>query len=260
MGITILDGRDFSRQNSSDINSGCLINEAALKCFNWENPIGKRINNNQWTVVGVVKDYYYKDMHNQIEPAVLVLTSGEMKGEWSFAFRYTSGNREKAMMILESVFTQTFPNDPFEFHELAAAFHNESTIILYQSIEKSILFFTAFNIFLAIIGLYGLVSFATLRRTKEIGVRKINGGSVGEIFIILNREFFVLLGFSLIIACPLAYTGFMALPGANKIGSEVWVWIPLIAALVAVLIVLSTTSLQTYRAATRNPAEALRYE
>jgi putative ABC transport system permease protein len=237
-----------------------LINEAALKCFNWDNPIGKRINNNKWTVVGVVKDYYYKDMHNHIEPAVLVLASGEMNGEWSFAFRYTSGSREKVKRILESVFAQVFPNDPFEFHDLAEAFHNESTIKLYQSIKRSILFFTFFNIFLAIIGLYGLVSFATLRRTKEIGVRKINGGSVGELFLILNREFFVLLGFSLILAWPIAYMGFMALPGANIIGMDVWAWIPPIAALFALIIVLATTSWQTYRAATRNPIEALRYE
>jgi putative ABC transport system permease protein len=260
MGITLLDGRDFSRQNPSDIQSACLINEAALKCFNWDNPIGKRINNNKWTVVGVVKDYYYKDMHNHIEPAVLVLASGEMNGEWSFAFRYTSGSREKVKRILESVFAQVFPNDPFEFHDLAEAFHNESTIKLYQSIKRSILFFTFFNIFLAIIGLYGLVSFATLRRTKEIGVRKINGGSVGELFLILNREFFVLLGFSLTLAWPIAYMGFMALPGANIIGMDVWLWIPPLAALFAFIIVLATTSWQTYRAATRNPIEALRYE
>jgi putative ABC transport system permease protein len=260
MGITILDGRDFSRQLPSDIHSACLINEAALKCFNWDNPIGKRINNNKWTVVGVVKDYYYKDMHNHIEPAVLVLASGEMNGDWSFAFRYNSGSREKARKILESTFAQVFPNDPFEFHDLAEAFHNESTIKLYQSIKKSILFFTAFNIFLAIIGLFGLVSFATLRRTKEIGVRKINGGSVGEIFLILNREFFVLLCFSLILAWPIAYMVFMTLPGANRIGMNVWIWIPPIAALVAFIIVVATTSLQTYRAATRNPVEALRYE
>lgn len=260
MGISIVEGRNFSREISTDVESACLINESALRCFNWDNPIGKRVNNNQWTVVGVVKDYIYKDMHNGVEPAVLRLTSGEMNGDWSFAIRYTAGSREKVTSILKNEFLSLFPNDPFEFHTMADAFQNEKTIKIYQTIKRSILFYTVFNIFLAIIGLYGLVRFTTLRRTKEIGVRKINGGSIGEIFLLLNKEFFILLGLSLLLAWPLSWLSYDALPGAYKISIETWAWLPLIATFISMVIVLLTTSYQTLKAATRKPVEALRYE
>ena len=171
MGLKIIQGRNFSRQLTSDIENACLINETALRCFNFDNPIGKRIKNNSLTIIGVVKIFQFKDMHNNIEPAVLTLASGEMNGEWSFAFRYSAGNRSKVRTLLESEFNHLFPNDPFEFHEMVEAFQNESTMKTYQVIKKSIVFFTLFNIFLAVMGLYGLVSFATIRRKKEISIQ-----------------------------------------------------------------------------------------
>ncbi|HEX3008488.1 MAG TPA: FtsX-like permease family protein [Bacteroidales bacterium] len=258
MGITILQGRDFSREYPSDIGRGCLINETALRCFGWDNPVGKRINNNEWTVVGVVKDYHFKNMHNSIEPVILILNSGEMTGEWSFAFRYTPGKRDKVRQILEAEFSNLFPNDPFEFHDLATSFLYEKTIKLYYVIKKSILFFTVFNILLAVIGLLGLVSFTTIRRTKEIGIRKINGSTVREIFFLLNHEFMVMLAISLLLAWPSAYMVYKVLPGSYKLSPQLW--IPLLSAFIILMIVLITTCWQTYRAATRNPVESLRYE
>ena len=186
LGISVIAGRDFSRDFPGDIGKSCLINEAAARCFDWADPIGKKLNNNSLTVVGVVKNYIYKDMHNGVEPAILVLSKEKAEGEWTFAFRIRPGSEIKAKAILVGEFDRTFPDDPFEFNDLPTAFASENTFKVYNSVNRTIMFFTVFNIFLAMIGLLGLVSFTVVRRTKEIGIRKINGCSTLNIFFLLK--------------------------------------------------------------------------
>jgi putative ABC transport system permease protein len=258
LGLTILSGRDFSRDFPGDIGKACLINESAARCFNWDNPIGKKLNNNRLIVVGVVKNYIYKDMHNGIEPAILELSPEKISGEWTFAFRIDPRSEKKAKSLLTSEFTEAFPNDPFEFSDLQSTFANHETFKVYRSINRTIIFFSVFNIFLAMIGLFGLVSFTVVRRTKEIGVRKINGSSSMNIFYILSREYYVMLLPAVLIAFPAALWAYGKIPGANKLPPQLWVFI--LGAGIILVIILLTTSFQTLKAATRNPVEALRYE
>ncbi len=258
MGITVIRGRDFSREFQGDFGQSCLINESAAKCFGWDNPIGKRINDNKWTVVGVVKDYFYKDMHNGVEPAVLFPASDEIYGDRSFAFRVDPLKEQIARSILTREFENTFPSDPFEFHDMSTAFRYESTFKIYHSVNSTILFFTVFNIFLAVIGLLGLVSFTVVRRTKEIGVRKINGSSSFNIFCLLSKEYFILLFFALPIAFPGAFLMYTKVPGTYKLPPQLWVYMA--GTGIIFVIILLVTSYQTFKAATRNPVEALRYE
>lgn len=258
MGISLIAGRDFSREFPGDIGTACLINETAAKCFGWDDPIGKRLNNNRQTVIGVVKNFIYKDMHNQIEPTILILAPEEIAGTWTFAFRVDPKNYQKAKTLLISEFESTFPNDPFEFKDLPTAFASENSFKIYHAINRTIMFFTFFNIFLAMIGLLGLVSFTVLRRTKEIGVRKINGSTSISIFYLLSREYFILLAFALIIALPSAWWVYESIPGTNKLHMQPWVFF--LGSGILFVIILLTTSYQTIRAATRNPVEALRYE
>ena len=226
LGISVITGRDFSRDFPGDIGKSCLINEAAARCFGWDDPIGKKLNNNRLTVVGVVKNYIYKDMHNGIEPAILVLSHEKAEGDWTFAFRIRPGRENKAKSILTAEFERTFPNDPFEFNDLSAAFASENTFKVYNSVNRTILFFTVFNIFLAMIGLLGLVSFTVVRRTKEIGIRKINGCSTLNIFFLLSREYYIMLLFSTLIAIPSAWLVYEGIPGANKLHAQPWVCAP----------------------------------
>lgn len=258
MELEIIKGRDFSSDFKSDIGKACLINETALDCFGWEDPIGKRLNNNQYSVVGVVKDYHLRDMHNTIEPVVLYLSDGNIQGEWTFAFRYAEGSRDRVFNKLNKEFNTMFPDDPFEFSDVNTAFSNEQTFKIYQSIKKSIMFFTVFIILLAIMALLGMVSYVTMRRTKELGIRKINGSSIMNLFLLMNRDFFAILIISSLIALPLAYLGFDSLPGSYKIAPQFWV--PIVSVLIITSIILITTGWQTWRAANRNPVEALRYE
>jgi putative ABC transport system permease protein len=258
LGIQVIKGRDFSRDFPGDIGKSCLINETAARCFGWDDPIGKKLNNNRLTVVGVMKNYIYKDMHNGIEPAILILAPEKIAGDWTFAFRIDPRSEKKAKSTLNDEFESAFPNDPFEIKDLPTAFANENSFKVYHSVNNTILFFTVFNIFLAMIGLFGLVSFTVLRRTKEIGVRKINGSSSVNIFYILSREYFIMLFFAILIAFPAAYWMYGKIPGANKLGVQPWVFI--LGVVIILVIILLTTSYQTIRAAIRNPVEALRYE
>lgn len=258
MDLDIKQGRDFSEEFPADLENSCLINEAALRCFDWENPIGKKINDKKWIIIGVVEDYHLADIHNQIDPAVLLLSDGRIQGDLTFAFRYSTGNMEKVRQILTDEFTAIFPNDPFEFNSLETAIVNENSFKIYQTIKKSVSFFSVFIIMLAIIALLSMVSYTIGRRTKEIGIRKINGSSVQRLFLMLNRDYLLLLGISLCFALPLAYMAYSALPGNFKIPPPVWV--PFLAAFIIFLIILATTGFQTLKAVRRNPVEALRYE
>jgi putative ABC transport system permease protein len=258
MDLEIKQGRDFSEEFPADLENSCLINEAALRCFGWDNPIGKKINDKKWTIIGVVEDYNLSDIHNQIDPAVLLLSDGKIQGDLTFAFRYSTGEMEKVRQILTTEFNTIFPNDPFEFNSIETAIVNESSFKIYQTIKKSVSFFSIFIILLAIIALLSMVSYSIGRRTKEIGIRKINGSSVQRLFLLLNRDYLFLLGISLFIALPLAYMAYSALPGNFKIPPPVWV--PFLAAFIILLIIILSTGYQTLKAVRRNPIEALRYE
>ena len=258
MDLEIIQGRDFSKYFPADLNKSCIINETARRSFGWDNPIGKKINDKKWTVIGVVKDYHLSDMHNRIDPAVLLLSDGNMTGHLIFAVRYSDGNIEKVRQILSDEFNSIFPNDPFEFNSIELAITNENSFKIYQTIKKSISFFSVFIILLAIIALLSMVSYSISRRTKEIGIRKINGSSIRSLFLLLNRDYFLLLGISLIIALPLAYFAYSALPGNFKIPPPVWV--PFFAGFIILVIIIVTTGYQTLKAARRNPIEALKYE
>jgi putative ABC transport system permease protein len=258
LGISVVAGRDFSRDFPGDIGKSCLINEAAAKCFGWDDPIGKKLNDNSLTVVGVVKDYIYKDMHNGIEPAILVLSPGKTAGDWTFAFRIRPGSEKKAKAILTEEFDKSFPNDPFEFNDLPAAFASENAFKVYNSVNRTIMFFTVFNVLLAMIGLLGLVSFTVIRRTKEIGIRKINGCTTVNIFFLISREYYIMLLFAFMVASPSALLVYEKIPSANKHHAQPWVYF--LGFGIVFMIILLTTSYQTLMASLRNPVEALRYE
>ncbi len=258
LGIDIIAGRDFSREFTGDAGVSCLINETAARCFGWDDPIGKKLNDNRLTVVGVVRNYIFKDMHNGIEPAILVLAPEKVNGEWTFAFRVGPGAEHNAKDILTEEFNRTFPNDPFEFNDLPTAFSSENTFRVYHSVNRTIMFFTVLNIFLAIIGLLGLVSFTVLRRTKEIGIRKINGCSTPDIFMLLSRDYYLMLLAAMLAGIPAAWKIYDGFPGANKLPAQPWIFA--LATGIIILIILLTTSYQTLRAASRNPVDTLRYE
>jgi len=137
-------------------------------------------------------------------------------------------------------------------------FQHEYSMLIYKSINKSIQFFAVVNILLAVFGLLELVTFNLVRRRKEVGIRKINGSTSAHIFMILTKEYFLLMVFSLIVAWPGIYYFHHIFPGAFKLPlSPVWF---VLSVVIILLIIILATGYQTFRASTRNPVEVLKYE
>ena len=258
LGMQITKGRDFSRNFPSDRGTACIINESACRAFQWENPIGKKIDG-KYQVIGVVKDFHNNDMYNKIEPFFMVLNPDTtMKGVWSLAFRVDPNSLSVAGERIKSELEEYLPSDPFELRDFEMTFNNEKIISIYKTIKNLILFFTCLNIMIAVFGLLGLVSFTIKRRTKEIGIRKIHGSSVLNIFVRLSLQYMALLAIASCFAWTAAFILFFETPGTYKFPFQIWPY--LVATLTVMVIILCTASFHLIRAANANPIDALRYE
>ncbi len=259
LGIQVIQGRDFSRDYPGDLGKRCLINETAWKQFGWDNPIGKKINDGKYEVVGVMKDYHLYSVHNKIAPCMIELKDDTTAGNWNYTFRVAPGKLSEAKSILKTELESFFPTDAFEIKVYTEHLKDNNNLKTYNSISNTFTFFSLLNILLAVIGLLGLVSFSTKRRTKEIGIRKVHGGTAFDIFFILIREYILLVLFASVFASPAAYFVFTnALPAAYKAGMKPWEFIA--GTLIILVISLVVTSFHTIKAAVTNPVEALRYE
>jgi putative ABC transport system permease protein len=257
--ITMAEGRDFSRDFRSDIGTACLINETAMRYFGYHNPLGKRIDNGRLRIVGVMKDHHYIDMYNTIEPELITLAPETFSGgRWSFSFRIRPDQYNKAEKAIRSELEEYFPDDPFDIKILSETFRSENVFKILGSVNNSLLFFTILNVLLAVLGLLGLVSFTTQRRTKEIGIRKINGSSSFSIFILLTKEYFLLVIIASLVSWPCGYWAFSMIPGNYKMAVPYWLFG--FATGLIVVIALAMSFYHTLKAARGNPVQTLRYE
>ena len=258
LGLTIIKGRDFSPDLAGDAGKACIINETAMKRFGWKDPIGKTVDNN-WHVIGVVKDFHLYSIHEKIPPLLLdASTYTKTAGWFVLSFRIKNGFLKKSKKIISSELESLLPNEPFDVKEFDSFYKTDSTFKTYYEIRSTFLFFAIITIFLTIFGLLGLVSYTIQRRTKEIGVRKIIGSSVAEIFVMLNKEYSLLILVASALAVPLALYAYHKLPFAYVYGMSGMEFI--LAAGALFIISLLTTGYYTIKAAMRNPVEALRYE
>lgn len=257
--IDVILGRGFSREYPGDFRKRCLINETAWKQFGWDNPIGKKLNDGKYEVVGVVKDYHLNSVHNKISPCMIELKDDTTAGSWNYAFRVSPGKLSEAKTILKTELETFFPTDAFEIKVYTEHLKDNNNLKTYNSISNTFTFFSVLNILLAIIGLLGLVSFSTKRRTKEIGIRKVHGGTVPDIFFILIKEYIIMVLFASVLASPAAWYVFTnAMPAAYKAGMQPWEFVA--GTLIILAITLIVTSFHTVKAAVTNPVDALRYE
>lgn len=256
MGIELIKGRDFLE---GDIKKACLINEEALKQSGWENIEGKRYNILQeggLEVIGLIKDFKFASYFQNIEPLALVFDG--LSNENVLSVKLRPGNIVQQIDQLSHVWKTLSPDEPFSF-----IFYDDFFQSFYEKEEKlasSVTFFALIAITLTCMGILGQIFMICLGKVKEIGIRKINGATISEILIMLNREFIFWFGISFIIACPVAwYIGNRWLMNFAYKASLAW-WIFILAGLTSLIIILLTVSWQSWRAATRNPVEALRYE
>jgi len=265
-GMTVVKGRAFSKEYGSDQGNVVILNETAVKEIGWEEPIGKNIrywgdyklnNIGPTEVVGVVKDYHFLSLHNPVTPLMLRLFPEHMTG-WNVSVKVSGQDIPKTIAFIENKFNEFFPEAVFNYRFLDEDFNR-----MYSEERKSgkvILYLTLLAIFIACLGLFGLASFATKQRTKEIGIRKVIGATIPHIMWLLNSEFLKLTVLGCFLSWPVAY--FVMDKWLQNFPYRVSIqwWVFLLSSLAACVVALLTISYQSIKSATANPVDSLRYE
>ncbi len=259
-GMELVSGRGFSGESASD-SSAYLINEEAARQLAWIDPLGKTIRmpaieRQAGAVIGVVKDFHFRSMREKIDPLLFFMPPAEWHSQYSIKIDAT--NTQQVLKSIENKWAQLDPEHPFTF-----SFFDEGYSQLYQQenrLAQIVNYFTVIGVVLACLGLYSLASLTTEQRTKEIGIRKVLGASVGGIAGLLSKDFLQLVVIAFLIASPVAWylTDRWLRDFAYRIDVEWWMFA--VAGLGAVGIALLTVSSQAIKAAIANPVKSLRSE
>jgi putative ABC transport system permease protein len=259
--MQIIKGRNFEAANISD-SMNVVINETfANRLFAGQDPIGKFIttsnmsnNLKTFTVIGVVKDFHFESLRNNINP--LILFFGHTMGATSVQF--DASQTSSVLASLESTWKKLYPNKPFEYQFADDAFANA-----YRAEQRTgsiLAVFTSVAILVACLGLFGLAAYTAEQRTKEIGIRKVLGASATSIIGLLSKDFLKLVGIAIVLATPLAYWGMGAWLQDFAYKTELSWWIFALSGAGAVGIAFMTVAGQALRAAQANPVQSLRSE
>ncbi len=263
-GMQLLAGRNFSKSHAVD-NRRVIINEAAMKALGFSSPeeaingciyfpIGGKRDNTPIDVIGVLKDFHQKSLRSAIEPTIYTLTENASYT----SLKITPENLDQKISEMEAVWKKTFPKNPFSYYFMDAFFNQQYTAE--KQLGSIVLFFSILAVLISAIGIFSLIIYYSTQKIKEIGVRKVNGANVSEVLILLNKDFVKRIVVSFIIACPVAYYAMNKWLENFAYKTTLSWWIFALAGALALSIALLTVSWQSWRAATRNPVEALRYE
>jgi len=257
VGWQIKEGRDFSRDFATD-TSAVILNEAAIKFMGLKNPVGETVTwwDQPMTVVGVVHNMVMNSPYDEPQPTIFNLSTEEQSV--TIAKINPSSSASDALAKIATVFKKFEKDQPFDFQftddEYAKKFTRE------ERVGKLAGFFAILAIVISCLGLFGLASFVAAQRTKEIGVRKVLGASVFNVWRLLSKEFVVLVIISLFIAGPVAYYLMNNWLQNYQYRTEISGWIFITAGVSAILITLVTVSFQSVKAAVANPVKSLRTE
>jgi putative ABC transport system permease protein len=257
MGISIIEGRDF--RNLKEEGNKAIINQSFAKLLGWNEPTGKSISRNRikYEVIGEVKDFNTSSLHNKTEP-IFISTTNEWKKYENIIIKYQSSNLQAIIKSCESALKEIDPKAPFEYEIL-----EDSISESYSSDKKLNVLFLVLSviaIFISSLGLFGLATFATQSRLKEISIRKINGSTISEVFRKFNYELLKWILISFIIAAPVGYWVINKWLNNFAYKTTISVWLLLSSGLLALSVGLLTVSWAALKAAKANPAEVLRKE
>jgi putative ABC transport system permease protein len=253
--LGIKNGRFFSPEIASD-SSAIVINERAADMMGFKNPVGEIVTT-PWgarlNIIGVMKNFHYKSLRYAIEPLILQIGASN-----NLYVRMKPDHIPETVESINKIFNSFNPGLPMDFHFMDNDFDN-----LYRTelrISKIFAYFSFLAIFISCLGLIGLTSFMAERRTKEIGIRKANGAKSIEIFSMFSKEYILLVITSFIIASPIAwYYMHKWLQNFAYMINIGW-WVFAMAGVSVMVITMLTVGFQSYKAAGKNPVEALRYE
>ncbi len=255
MNMQIVEGRGFYENDSTDYGK-FIINEAFAKENNLDKPLESVFSGNQ-TIVGVVKDFNYQSLHSKVEPLVFInapcYNTGLIKLK-SASYIDVRNTLEK----LEIIWKEVSPDFPFEYNFLDDTLKN-----LYQTesrFEKIFIGFSVLAVLIACLGLWGLTTFITEQKTKEIGVRKILGATIRNITVMISKQFVLLVIISNFIAIPASYYFMNKWLQDFAYRIDITWWMFALSGGIALVIALATVSYQAVKAALANPVESLKYE
>lgn len=255
MGMQLLQGRNFL---PGDKNNACIMNEEAVKQYGWESIQDKVYHNGNddgYHVIGVVKNFNVESLHKAISPVVLLYNPDHRFANLSL--RLSPGNVGQQMDRIKQVWNKTvaYPMNFTFYSDQVQAMYNKE-----EKLAKSITFFSFIAVILTCMGLLGQFFLISLNRTKEIGIRKVNGANVFEILLLLNKNFLTWVLVSFVIAVPVAfYIMRLWLQNFAYKTTLSW-WVFALAGIIPFAIEILTVSWLSWRAAVANPIESLRYE
>jgi len=261
--IEIIAGRGFSREFASDSNA-VILNETAVKYMGLKDPIGKYIRdsdtedpNDPLKIIGIIKDMIVQSPYSPVKQAMYVFDKNQNASFYNLRL-HPAKSVSSSLVLVEETFKKNFPNLPFDYQfvdqEYAKKFRAEERI---ASLAKV---FTMLAIFISLLGLFGLASFVAEQRTKEIGVRKILGASLANLWILLSKDFIKLVIIALFISAPIAYYFMSQWLQKFSYRTDISWNIFLIAGSGALIITIITISVQAIKSVTANPVDSLRTE
>jgi ABC-type antimicrobial peptide transport system permease subunit len=257
VGWVFKEGRDFSRDYATD-SSTFVINESAAKFLGFKNPVGEILNWNSkpFTIIGVIKDMIVESPYDPVRPSLFHIDKGQ--GNLFILKLNPLASTQESVEKIKSLFTKNDPSSPFEYK-----FVDEDYERKFQSevrVGKLASFFAILAVFISCLGIFGLASFVAEQRTKEIGVRKVMGASVTNLWAMLSKDFLLLVAISLFIAIPVAFYFMNLWLHKYDYRTDMAWWIFAASGAGALLITLCTVSYQSVKAALANPVKSLRSE
>ena len=245
-----------------DMGIACIMNEEALKQYEWTDIEGKKFKNGReggYQVIGVVPDFHVESMHKKIDPVCILAAASNKHDELqNISIRLAKGNLNLQMTQLENAWKSFIPDEPMYF-----SFYDEQFNAMYQKDErlgKAIGIAAIIALVLTFMGILGQAFQISMNRTKEIGIRKVNGARISDILAYMNKEFLIWVAVSLIVAIPLAYYLINKWLENFAYKTEVGWWTYTASGAIMLGTVILTVTLQSWKAATCNPVEALRHE
>jgi putative ABC transport system permease protein len=256
MGLEIVEGRNYEWNKTSDIGA-MIINETAAKEFGIDSIIGHQMSmfGRKQHIIGIYKDVHNESFHEKISPAVLIHIPVML---YAVNIKLNEDNKQETIKHIENVWKEIVPDLPFTYN-----FLDEKYDELYKTEEEFglvIKFSALFSVFIACLGLFGMISFTSERRKKEIGIRKANGASAVNILMLLNKGIVKWVGIATIIASPIAYYATSKWLENFAYRTSISLGVFVFAVFIVLSVALLSVSIVVFRATKTNPADCLRYE
>lgn len=259
MDFKLVAGRDFDKNFGND-STAIIVNETAVRLMklNTKEALGKRyspgMGNNYSTIIGVVKDFHIASLKEDIDAVSLRI--GE--SAYAMAVKIEGGDFTNSISGIEAVWNSIVPGEPFDYYFMEDAFN--TTYKSEHRLGNIFIIFTVLSLLIACLGLFGLAAFNAQKRTKEIGIRKVLGASLGQISYRLTTDFLKMVGIAIIIALPLGWFVMNKWLEDFSFRIEISWWVLALAGFLAIAIAIVTVSYQSIRAAIVNPVKSLRSE